>query len=743
MTWILLGSIAMVLALALAAAWHRRADLRRQADALAERRDAAQRPATAPPLQVPVIDLERCLGCGTCVKACPEDGVLQLVHGQAAVVQASACVGHAHCVAECPVGAVTLATGDLSQRRDVPVLDDHLEAPTMPGVFLVGEVTARALIRSAINQGRQVGEHVAARCLVPSGASADDTVLDAVVVGAGPGGLACALALRAAGVRFVLLDQEQAIGGTVAKYPRRKMVLTEPVELPLYGRMRERQYGKEELIELWRGIAERHELPFTGGVAFEQVERQADGTLQVHTSAGSHRTRHLVLAVGRRGTPRRLGVPGEDLPHVAFSLLDAASYQGRTIVVVGGGDSAIEAALALAEQSGNRVTLVHRQAEFTRLRRRNRDRLAAQLASGGLQAVRSAEVAAITAGKVVVRTGVGAQELPADDVFVMIGGEPPFALLERSGVSFDHRRDATPTPTTTPAEPPRANSLVPALAAALLLTLVAGGFVLWHLDYYGLPNVERAGDPKHVWLSPGRGLGLWLGIAAAAAMLLNLAYLARRQQWRGFGWGSLPTWLSVHVATGVLAFVVAALHAAMAPRETPGGYAFWGLAALLLTGAIGRWFYAWLPRAANGREVEIDRLRAELQARRTDPHASSFARSAATTIDELVERRQWRSTWLGRVVALLGLQFDLWLTLRRLRQSARAAGVPPAEAAAVAADLRQAHAAAVAAAHLEDLRALLGSWRWLHRWVALLVVVLVVIHVVVAALHGAFTGGSR
>lgn len=103
MTWILLGSIAMVLALALAAAWHRRADLRRQADALAERRDAAQRPATAPPLQVPVIDLERCLGCGTCVKACPEDGVLQLVHGQAAVVQASACVGHAHCVAECPV----------------------------------------------------------------------------------------------------------------------------------------------------------------------------------------------------------------------------------------------------------------------------------------------------------------------------------------------------------------------------------------------------------------------------------------------------------------------------------------------------------------------------------------------------------------------------------------------------------------------------------------------------------------
>lgn len=743
MTWILLGTIAMVLALALAAAWHRRVDLQRQADAVAERRAAAQRESSAPPLQLPVIDLERCLGCGTCVKACPEDGVLQLVHGQAAVVQPAACVGHAHCVAECPVGAVTLATADLSQRRDVPVLDANLEAPTMPGVFLVGEVTARALIRSAITQGRQVGEHLAARCLVPSGAAADDTILDAVVVGAGPGGLACALTLRAAGARFALLDQEQAIGGTVAKYPRRKLVLTEPVELPLHGRMRERQYGKEELIELWRGIAARHELPFTGGVAFEQVERQADGTLLVQTSAGPYRTRHLVLAVGRRGTPRRLGVPGEELPHVAFSLLDAASYQGRTIVVVGGGDSAVEAALALAEQTGNRVTLVHRQAEFTRLRKKNRERLEALLAAGGLQAVRRAEVAAISSGHVVVRTAAGAQELPAQDVFVMIGGEPPFALLERAGVSFDHPRDAAPTPSAPTTEAPRANSLVPALAAALLLTLVAGGFVVWHLDYYSLPNVERAGDPKHAWLSPGRGLGLWLGVGAAAAMLLNLAYLARRQQWRGFGWGSLPTWLDVHVATGVLAFVVAALHAAMAPRETPGGYAFWGLAVLLLTGAIGRWFYAWLPRAANGRELEVERLRADLQARRTDPQASAFARSAATAIDELVERRQWRSTWLGRVVALLGLQFDLWLTLRRLRQSARAAGVPAAEAAAVATDLRLAHTAAIAAAHLEDLRALLGSWRWLHRWVALLVVLLVVIHVVVAALHGAFTGGGR
>ncbi len=743
MTWMLLCSLAVILALALAASWHRRVDLRRQAAAVEERREAAGRQAGSAPLQLPVIDLARCLGCGTCVQACPEDGVLQLVHGQAAVVQPAACVGHAHCVAECPVGAVTLSRGDVSQRKDVPVLDEALESPTMPGVFLAGEITARALIRTAIRQGSAVAEHIVARCAVPAAGGADD-VLDAVVVGAGPGGLACALGLRKGGAEFVLIDQESVVGGTVAKYPRRKLVLTEPVDLPLHGRMREREYGKEELVALWQGIAERHELPFVGGVAFEQIERQADDVLLVHTDQGVYRARHVVLAIGRRGTPKRLGVPGEELPHVAYSLLDAASYTGRRIVVVGGGDSAAEAALALAEQDGNEVVVVHRQDAFVRLRRKNKERLDARIADGRVRAVLSARVAAIHAGRVDVRIGDRDVALPADDVFVMIGGEAPFAQLERSGISFDHGA-APAAAATAPIAAPRTRGadLVPSLIVGLALTLATFAFVGWHFDYYGLSTAARAADPKHALLSPDRSLGLWLGIAGAAAILANLLYLARRRQWRAFAWGDLPTWLNFHVATGVIALLVVLLHAAMSPRQTPGGFAFWGLAALLATGAVGRWFYAWLPRAANGRELELDKLRTELAARRAAVGDGAFAQRAASAIDELVERRQWRSSWPGRVVALLGLQFDLWRTLRRLRAEAAAAGVAAPEFAAVAAEARAAHGAAVAVAHLEDLRGLLGAWRWLHRWLALLVVLLVVIHVVVATLHGAFSGGGR
>ncbi|MCA8964512.1 MAG: NAD(P)-binding domain-containing protein [Planctomycetes bacterium] len=745
MTWMLLCTLAVVLALALAASWHRHTELVRQAAVVQERRQASSRELSAAPLQVPVIDLSRCLGCGTCVKSCPEDGVLQLVHGQAAVVNAASCVGHAHCVAECPVGAVTLSRGDLSQRDDVPVLDEALQAVGMPGVFLAGEITARALIRTAIVQGSAVAEQVLSRCAVTT-AGGDDEVLDAVVVGAGPGGIACALGLTAGGANFVLIDQEPIVGGTVAKYPRRKLVLTQPVDLPLHGRMREREYAKEELVELWQGIADRHALPFVGGVTFEHIEREDDDVLVVHTSAGVYRARSVVLAIGRRGMPRRLGVAGEDLPNVAYSLIDAAAYAGRRALVVGGGDSAVEAALALAEQPGTEVTIAYRQDAFVRLRSKNKQRITAQIAAGRVRACMSTQVAAIHADRVELRVAGAKQELPVDDVFVMIGGEPPFGPLQRSGISFDHSHqdEAALAAANAPVAAPqsRGAELLPALVWGLAMTVAALAFLVWHHDYYGLSAAERAMDPKHALLSADRGLGLWFGIASAGAILVNLAYLARRQMWLGLRLGALPTWLNVHVATGVLALLLAMQHGAMAPRQTPGGFAFWGLLVLLVTGAIGRWFYAWLPRAANGRELELDKVRAELDALHRAEGSSEFTRHAAASIDALVERRQWRSTWVGRVFALVGLQLDLWWTLRKLRRAAAAAAVDAGEFAAFAAQARSAHGAAIAVAHLEDLRALLGSWRWLHRWLAILVVLLVVIHVVVATLHGAFSGGG-
>jgi dihydropyrimidine dehydrogenase (NAD+) subunit PreT len=742
MTLPLLLAGVVLLALLLLATWHRRLDLQRQREVVAERAEMAARSAAAAPLQVPVIDLQKCLGCGTCVRECPEAGVLALVHGQAAVVNAAACVGHARCVSECPAGAVTLSQGDLQTRRDVPVLDEELQALDQDGLFLVGEITARSLIRTAAVQGAQVAAAIAARRRERGGAAGHPDGHDVVIVGAGPGGLATALGCRQHGLDFAWIDQEAQVGGTVAKYPRQKLVLTDAVELPLHGELAQREYSKEELIALWHQLQQRHRLPFRGGVAFERVERAADGALVVHTDQGPLRTGAVVLAIGRRGTPRRLGVPGEALPHVTYSLLDAAAFRDRHCVVIGGGDSAVETALALAEQPGNHVSIVYRQDEFFRLRSKNRDRILARLAEGRIEALFRTEVTAIAPGQVELAQQDGggrvALQLRADCVFVMIGGEAPFALLERSGVSFDPTRRPAPKPAER--ADARAGGLLAALAIGLLLAASTLGFVLWHADYYFAKASLRAAEPKHALLRPDRALGLWFGLLATGAVLANLLYLVRRQQWFGLRHGSLANWMNAHVATGIAAVLLVMLHAAMAPKPTVGGFAFWALVVLLGTGAIGRWFYAWLPRKANGREVELTALRSELAV--PPGGGEPFVVAARGEVLALLDRRQWRSSWLGRAIALVGLQWDLWRTQRRLRRAGAAAGVDAATIAAAVLQAEQAHAAAVAMAHLEDLRAVLGTWRWLHRWLALLMVLLLVVHVVVAVLHGAFAGGG-
>lgn len=741
MTPTMLILLLAALAVAFAAAWQRQGELRRQREAVQERAEVAVHASEAKPLQVPVIDLQKCLGCGTCVRECPESGVLALVHGQAAVVNPAGCVGHARCVTECPAAAVTLSTGDLASRDDVPVLDEHLQAVGNDGVYLVGEITARSLIRTAATQGAQVGDEIARRCEQQPAA---DDVLDVVIVGAGPGGISCALSCREHGLDFVVLDQEATVGGTVAKYPRRKLVLTDDIELPLHGRLPRREYLKEELVELWQGLADRYELPFEGERTFEAIERLDDDTLLVRTDGEAIRARHVVLAVGRRGSPRRLGVVGEDMPHVAYGLEDAAAYSGRHCVVVGGGDSAVETALALAEQPGNEVTIVYRQDAFFRLRSKNKARLQERLASGGLSALMSSEIQAIHEDHVEVAqdqvSGTVAIQVRCDDVFVLAGGVPPFAKLQASGVSFDASLHE-PVDESSASDPQRA-SLLWALGAGLVLAAATLGFVLWHAEYYLQSSALRAADPMHATLRPDRSLGLWFGLLASAAVLVNLAYLLRRQKLWGVRFGKLATWMNVHVATGVLAVLLAMLHAALSPRATPGGYAFWGLVLLLVTGVIGRWFYAWLPRSANGRERKLDELRQELAQMRRQRAEGVFALAARSETLALIERRQWHSTWFGRVLALCGLQWDLWRTRRRIKALALEHDADVAELARELHGARMAHGTAVAVAHLEDLRALLGTWRWLHRWLALLMVLLVIVHVVVAAMHGAFAGGG-
>ncbi|MHC5063584.1 MAG: NAD(P)-binding domain-containing protein [Planctomycetota bacterium] len=735
MSWTLLSGVVFLLGLALFAQLSRRHELKRMRRSVSERDHALREGRAVAQLAHPIVDLSRCLGCGTCIDACPEDQVLELVHGQAMVVNGASCKGHAVCESECPVDAITVTLSNVADRNDIPALDDKLEAVGSPGVFLAGEVTAHALIRTAVRQGSQVGAEVARRCQADP--DPNPRILDLIVVGAGPAGLACSLEAKRHGLSFVTLEQETGLGGTVAKYPRRKLVMTQPVEMPLHGKLPKTEFTKEELIALWQDIATEHELPIKSGQTFESLERTESGSLVVYTQEGTFEARHVCLALGRRGIPQKLETQGEELPKVAYSLMDAHSYSGRRILVVGGGDSAVEAALGLAEQPGNEVTLSYRQDSFFRIRSKNRERLESSIAEDRVKVLYNSQVESITPQSVhlSVKESAGSETmtLPNDEVFVMVGGVPPFELLERSGVSFD--AELRPK---SEALQEQGSGLTRALMVGFGISLLVLVWALLNSDYYLLAGNERPAHPKHAWLRPGLGVGLWLGVSACVLIILNLLYLLRRASWSKLKFGSLQGWMTSHVATGILAFLCALLHSAMTPQDTPGGHAFWAMAAVCVTGAIGRYLYAYVPRAANGRELELAEVKAKMGriSEDWDQEERNYQSHVRDEVHELIERKQWRASFFGRLLALIGVQRHLNRTLHRLAEEGRAEGIDDEQIKDAMSLARRAHRTALMAAHYEDLRAILSTWRYFHRWVAALLVLLIAVHVFNALVYG-------
>jgi thioredoxin reductase len=389
--------------------------------------------------QYPFIDRERCIGCGTCVTVCPEGDVLGIVGGVAVVINGLRCVGHALCEEACPVGSIEVGLGDLESRSDIPQLDEHHET-NVPGLFIAGELGGLSLIRNAIEQGERAVEHIAERIhRRPRGVSRE--LLDLVIVGAGPAGLSAALAARRHGLSHLVLEKEDGFGGTLLHYPRRKLVLTRPVELPLAGRLRRSEYTKEELLELLTETVERFEVPLRFGERVVDIRRGGAGSglgdgFIVTATSGRFLSRFVLLALGRRGTPRKLGVRGEELSKVMYQLRDAESYRGERVLVVGGGDSAVEAAMGLAHQPGTTVALSYRKPRFFRIKKKNQERLEKLVAAGKILPLTSSEVLEIEPRRVRLRVEGGEVSLSNDYVFVFIGGEPPFPLLERAGVGW-------------------------------------------------------------------------------------------------------------------------------------------------------------------------------------------------------------------------------------------------------------------------------------------------------------------
>ncbi|MCP4003149.1 MAG: NAD(P)-binding domain-containing protein [bacterium] len=383
-----------------------------------------------PPSLHPLINLNRCAGCGSCVRACPENGVLGIIDQRAVLVAPANCIGHGACKTACPMDAITLVFGTATRGVDIPNIGDDFQT-NLPGLFIAGELGGMGLIRNAVTQGRQAIENLA-RC---SRASAKDEV-DVVIVGAGPAGFAATLAAKKLGLSAVTIEQD-TLGGTVAHYPRGKIVMTAPMELPLFGTVKMRETSKEALLELWEEVERKTGIEIRYHERMENIQPQGNGFC-VTTNRGIHRARSVLLCVGRRGTPRKLGVPGEELPKVVYRLSDPEQYAGQRVLVVGGGDSALEAAVTLAEEvEGTSVALSYRNPSFGRAKQKNRERVDSAAKSGSLNLLLESTLTAIEPEQVSLNVSGRSIEIENDAVIVCAGGVVPTAFLESIGIEVE------------------------------------------------------------------------------------------------------------------------------------------------------------------------------------------------------------------------------------------------------------------------------------------------------------------
>ncbi len=414
--------------------WYMRRHNRLERESLHALKVATEAGMLEPPTLHPEIDPLVCIGCKSCVAACPEQDahqVLGMIGKKARLIGPSDCIGHGACKTVCPVGAIKLVFGTASRGVDIPIVKPNFETD-MPGIFIAGELGGMGLIRNAVEQGRQAMQSIEE--LLKAG---HDNQLDLLIIGAGPAGFAATLGAKVAGMKSVTVEQEE-LGGTVAHFPRRKLVMTQPAELPIIGKMKFKEVQKEDLIDFWRNAEEKSGVKINYEERVDAITPAAGKNgYTVTTNRATYDTRAVLLAIGRRGSPRQLGVPGEELPKVAYRLIDAEQYRNQHVLVVGGGDSALEAATSIAAEPGTSVTLSYRSGAFSRAKQKNREKVEAMRTEGRLNVLFNSNVKEILPDSVLISLNDKVGRLKNDSIIVSAGGILPTVFLQKIGINVE------------------------------------------------------------------------------------------------------------------------------------------------------------------------------------------------------------------------------------------------------------------------------------------------------------------
>lgn len=375
----------------------------------------------------PVVDVNSCIQTGACISACPEHDILGIKNGKATIINASQCIGHGACFHACPTEAISLRIGTEKRGVDLPHVNQNFET-NVPGIFIAGELGGMGLIKNAVEQGKQATENI-----IKSLKKSHKASYDIVIVGAGPAGISASLTAKKHGAKFLLLEQD-TLGGTVFTFPRKKIVMTSPMDLPMFGKVKLFQTSKTELLELWQTVLKKNNIEVKENSKVESIVFENEVFTLTNIKGETFTAANVLLAIGRRGTPRKLGVPGEIREKVAYRLLEPEAISGKHIIVVGGGDSAVESALLLAND--NHVILSYRNEVFNRIKPLNSMALNKAMADGILEVKLSSNLLSIEDDSIQLSVGKEAEifTLQNDLVYIFAGGELPTQFLEKAGI---------------------------------------------------------------------------------------------------------------------------------------------------------------------------------------------------------------------------------------------------------------------------------------------------------------------